>query len=281
MAVELVGQATHFDFAGVRLVVTDLDDTLLRTDKTISARTHAAIAAVQRAGVVFAVASARPPRTMVPIAREVGVGQWGAACNGAILYDLLADAVVADFAISPAVAQGVIRALRRALPGITFGCEVGGRFGCEPRYEELRPYARQQGVWRADALTLAEHPLTKLMALYPALPSDDLLAQARAVVGDAVNCTHSGLPLVEISAAGVDKGAGVAALCARLGIALSTVIACGDMPNDLPMLRRVGLGVAVANAHPDVLATAAARTAAADADGLADVLDRVLAAHAG
>jgi hydroxymethylpyrimidine pyrophosphatase-like HAD family hydrolase len=189
--------------------------------------------------------------------------------------------VVRDDAMPPATAQGVIRALREALPGITFGCEVGGRFGCEPRYEALRPYARQQGVWRADALALAEYPLTKLMALYPALSSDALLAEVQATVGAVVACTHSGLPLVEISAAGVDKGSGVTALAEQLGIDMAAVIACGDMPNDLPMLRRAGLGVAVANAHPDVLAAADAVTAAADSDGLAAVLERVLAARQG
>jgi hypothetical protein len=65
MGLSGLGQ-TSFDFAGARLVVTDLDDTLLRSDKTISARTHAAIAGAQAAGVVFAIATARPPRTMVP-----------------------------------------------------------------------------------------------------------------------------------------------------------------------------------------------------------------------
>ena len=276
MALEFLGQAARFDLARVRMIVTDIDGTLLRSDKTISERTRAAIAAAQAAGIVFVVATGRMPRTMASIARAVGVQRWALGSNGAVIYDLVTDEIVAQFSIPPAVAREVILALRQGLPEIAFGCEAGLRFGCEPRYEELRPVARQQGTWRADALTLAQEPLTKLIVLHPSLSADTLLAEAQAIVGAAVTCTHSGLPMLEISAAGVDKGSGIAALCQRLGFAMDAVIACGDMPNDLAMLRRAGLGVAVANAHPDVLAAADAITASNDADGVALVLEQVV-----
>ena len=88
--------------------------------------------------------------------------------------------------------------------------------------------------------------------------------------------TYSGRQLVEISAAGVTKAFALAAHCADLGIRPEEVIAFGDMPNDVPLLRFAGLGVAVANAHPDA-AAADEVTASNDDDGVALVLERFLA----
>jgi Cof subfamily protein (haloacid dehalogenase superfamily) len=262
--------------AGVRLVATDIDDTLLRGDKTISPRMRAALARAQAAGITVVLATARPPRTLREIAREVGISGLALACNGAIIYDLTNEAIIHHTPIPPEIAQAVIRRLRAALPEVTFACEAGLRFGCEPAYEQLRPYARQQGAWRADALALAAAPLTKLMALHPTLTGDALVAEIRAWAGAEVVCTHSGLPIAEISAAGVDKATGLAALCRRQDIPPAAVVACGDMPTDLPMLRWAGIGVAVANAHPDLLAEADIITARNDDDGVALVLEAIL-----
>ncbi len=89
-------------------------------------------------------------------------------------------------------------------------------------------------------------------------------------------CTHSGVGLVEISAAGVDKASALAWLCASDGIAPGEVIAFGDMPNDLPMLRWAGRGVAVANAHPDVLAGADEIARSNEEDGVAHIIAALL-----
>lgn len=267
--------------AWARLVATDIDDTLLRTDKTITPRTRQMLTRAQNAGLPVVLATARPPRTLRTVAEDVGIGGLAIACNGAMIFDLdrgvLDEAAIMYHApIPPAVAHQVIHRLRAALPAVACAWEAGLRFGCEPAYERLRPSARQQGAWRADALDLADTPLTKLMALHPTLTGDALLAEVRAVAGEGVVCTHSGMPLVEISAAGVDKATGLAALCDLQAVPQAAVVACGDMPTDLPMLRWAGVGIAVANAHPDLLAEADAITAGNDDDGVALALAAIL-----
>jgi len=72
----------------------------------------------------------------------------------------------------------------------------------------------------------------------------------------------------------VTKASGLAALAAEHGVEPGEVVAFGDMPNDLPMLAWAGHAVAVANAHPEVLAAADEVTAGNDADGVALVLER-------
>src|SRR5690606_2490626 len=108
--------------------------------------------------------------------------------------------------------------------------------------------------------------------------ADELLVLARSAVNGAAEVTHSGgASLIEVSAAGVSKVSALASLCASLGVRADEVVAFGDMPNDLDMLTWSGLGYAVANAHPDVLARAAARTGSNEDDGVAAALDALLA----
>jgi hydroxymethylpyrimidine pyrophosphatase-like HAD family hydrolase len=81
---------------------------------------------------------------------------------------------------------------------------------------------------------------------------------------------------VEISASGVTKATGLAALGERLGIGPADVLAFGDMPNDVPMLLWAGRGVAVANAHPAAKAAADDQTLSNVDDGVAAYLERLL-----
>ncbi|MGH2503725.1 MAG: HAD family hydrolase, partial [Ktedonobacterales bacterium] len=88
--------------------------------------------------------------------------------------------------------------------------------------------------------------------------------------------TYSSPRFLEMSARGVDKATTLARLCQRLGVAPAEVVAFGDMPNDVAMLRWAGVGVAVANAHPEALAAASAITTTNMEDGVALALERLL-----
>ncbi len=103
-----------------------------------------------------------------------------------------------------------------------------------------------------------------------------MIAGALAGLAEATHSSHSGL--VEISAAGVTKAAGLAWYCHRIGIAADDVLAFGDMPNDVPMLTWAGRAVAVANAHPAVLAVADEVTSANSTDGVAAYLEKIFGA---
>ena len=97
-------------------------------------------------------------------------------------------------------------------------------------------------------------------------------------MGHLAELTHSSLDgLVEISATGVSKATTLELLCTERGIPADCVLAFGDMPNDLPLLAWAGRGIAVANAHPSVLAAVTEHTASNDDDGVALVLEQLLA----
>jgi HAD superfamily hydrolase (TIGR01484 family) len=118
----------------------------------------------------------------------------------------------------------------------------------------------------------------KLLARRPTTDHDAPAQQAREAVAGLVELTWSepSAELLEMSAAGVSKGSGLAALCAARGIAADDVIAFGDMPNDLSMFAWAGRAYAMGNAHPEAVAAADEVTLANAEDGVAVVLERLL-----
>ena len=149
-------------------------------------------------------------------------------------------------------------------------------FAHEPAYRSRWPVPDDTVVDAVEAL-LGVAPV-KLMLRAPDVTADELVTIAHEAVGELVEVTHSSTAdtLLEMSAGGVSKGSTLAALCDSLGITPDQVLAFGDMPNDLPMLRWAGRSVAVANAHREVLAAAGEMTASCDEDGVAQVLEQLL-----
>jgi HAD superfamily hydrolase (TIGR01484 family) len=259
-----------------RVVATDLDGTVVRGDGSVSSRTGAALAAAAGAGALVVIVTGRPPRWLAGISEATGHHGVAICANGALVYDLSTERVVASRPIDLDVVRDVMARLRAALPGIGFALErVDGQFAHEPEYHPR---------WSPDAQTLIGDldevmvkPVARLLARQEGVGSDDLLARAREIVGDGVaNLTHSSIDgLLEISAYGVTKATTLAELVDSRGLGADDVIAFGDMPNDLAMLEWAGYGVAVANAHPDVLAIVDEVTASNDDDGVARVLERL------
>jgi Cof subfamily protein (haloacid dehalogenase superfamily) len=256
-----------------RLVASDLDGTLVRSDLSVSDRTREVLARVEQAGALFVMVTGRPPRWMAPVAEQTGHRGLAVCANGALVYDLHTEQVVRSSLIAAEAARDVVAALRRDVPGIAFAVEKGmDGFGREASYV---PRWDNGEVLVAPVEELVSAGVVKLLARHEELGSDDLLARARASLGTAVECTHSSSDgLLEISAGGVSKASGLASLAEQWGISAEEVVAFGDMPNDLPMLAWAGRSVGMANAHPEVLAAVDEVTASNDADGVAQVLER-------
>lgn len=261
-----------------RLVATDLDGTLLRSDGTVSDRTREALRRVRESGCDVVVVSARAPRWLKDVLEDLELGSGYAVCsNGAIVYDFGRDGAVRHHTLSAHVSKRLVEALRNAAPGVAFAWEHESLTFREPHYVPLWPTPGMND--HLDALSVAE-PLSKLIVQHPHLSQEELYALVAGICGEEATATISGEVLVEISAAGVTKAYALAALCEELDIEAEAVVAFGDMPNDIPMLEWAGRGIAVANAHPDVIAVADEVTEANDADGVAVALERLLLAAA-
>lgn len=258
-----------------RLVATDLDGTLLRTDGTLSARTREAIAAAEGAGIPTLFVTARPPRWLDELADAVG-GHGIAICgNGAFVYDVAAREVTASRGHDPVLMRAVIADLRAAVPGIAFAVERADGMGAESHYVYAQEHSDGHVVGSLEEISATA--VGKLLARSPGSDPEVFLQDVLAVVGDRVELGYSGaVGLAEMTAPGVTKASGLSAWCAGHGIDASEVWACGDMPNDLPMLGWVGRAYAVGNAHPDVLAAAHDVLPSNDDDGVAQLLESLL-----
>ena len=261
---------------GIRLVASDLDGTLLLPDETVSERTRAALVAAKEAGITVVLVSGRQPRSLGPIAERIGVGGIAICANGALIWDLDAGTLVDATPLAADLASRLVHALREAIPGVLFAVELERGFGRERGWAEETTDVRPE-VLEADALELITGPVIKLLVRHPTLPFPEVAERARRAVGEDAVATWAGLRLVEISAAGVTKAFALERLCRRLGVAPGEVVAVGDMPNDLAMLNWAGTAVAVANATQEVLDAADEVTAANTDDGVALLLERILA----
>jgi Cof subfamily protein (haloacid dehalogenase superfamily) len=263
-----------------RLIATDLDGTLLRDDKTVSARTIAALAAAEAAGIEVFFVTGRPARWMSVVAEHTARHGMAIVANGAAVYDLHRDRLLAAYPLDARDALQVLEALRAAVPGTTFAVERTGGFAYDPEYVPYDPDVEAVVAPVEELLADAggHQPLLKLLAKHPAIDPDVFLETARAVAGEYAEITRSSpSALLEISGTGVSKATTLARCCAERGITAEEVVAFGDMPNDLEMLSWAGTSYAVANAHPDVLAATTHRTAANEEDGVAAVIERILA----
>ncbi|QXJ22957.1 HAD family phosphatase [Actinomadura graeca] len=259
-----------------RLIATDLDGTIVRSDGTISDRTAAALARVERAGAVLVMVTGRPPRWMTGVAAAVDHHGVAICANGAVLYDLHTESVVHTREIAPDVIAEAVERLRAISPDLRFAVEYPHGFVFEARYDLGRWDAEALGGRPVDGAELVSRGGTKLLAFHPSAGPDALAEKAVQAVGDLVTVTHSsGRGLLEMSARGVTKATALAALCGERGIPSDDVVAFGDMPNDLPMLTWAGTSYGVANAHPLVLAAVTHTTSRNDDDGVAEVIERL------
>ncbi len=260
----------------IRLVATDLDGTLVRSDGTISDRTVRALAAWEAAGGELVLVTGRPPRWLPEVADRLGHQGLAICANGALVYDLATGMAVERFPIPSAVIQQAMTDLQAEIPELGFGLEKGSNFIHDEAYV---PHGADTATPASRLDDQVDDTIVKLLVRSGNHSSDELLAIVRKILGSDCDATHStpdGTALVEISAAGVSKATTLATMCARRGIAPGEVLAFGDMPNDLPMLGWAGTSYAVANAHETVLAACTLHTHANDDDGVAVVVERLL-----
>lgn len=262
-----------------RLVASDVDGTLLDPLSRLTERTARTIARVIAAETPFVLVSGRPPRWITPVAELAGIVGYAVCTNGAVVYDISAGRSVVVSGLDPVVLNDTAHALDRALPGMRVAVERASTatletppYLAEPGYQNPWGDPQDHVAPRAELLG---HPATKLLIRHPDMTSEEMAAAAHAVLDHAVDITFStSNGLIELSANGVTKASGLAEVCRRLGVTAGEVVAFGDMPNDVHMLRWAGHGVAMANAHREALDAADEITAPNSEDGVAQILER-------
>ncbi|QGF25061.1 HAD-IIB family hydrolase [Raineyella fluvialis] len=270
-----------------RVVATDLDNTLLRTDRTVSPRTEAALRAAADAGVLVVPVTARQRVGVLAVAPQFvqlaeAFGGWAVCSNGALGLDLVTGQRFFEATMTVDAQRDLIARLAEAVPDVRF-CAIrdgGDGFLVEAGYAELsvwEDHSRDPRTMQVvDRAALADCPNLKMVVRHPVLSTRDLLAAFAGLGLTGLRATSSGAPFLEISAAGIGKAYGLQRLTALLDVPATQVVAFGDGLNDLDMLQWAGVGVAVANAEPELLAVADRIVPSCDQDGFAETLEALL-----
>ncbi len=260
-----------------RLVATDLDGTLVHSDGSVTERTRAALARLERRGVPVVFVTGRPLRWAVEVFEHVGEMGLAIVSNGGLVWNVHEHAVHLERTLAPGPGLETCRRIRAAVPGSAFAVETLEGVALEPAFLERHPVP--DGSRRGPIEEIYTHPAVKLLARHEELEPLDYWARAEAAAAGLAEFTWSSdSTLLEISAAGVTKASTLALVCADLGIASADVLAFGDMPNDLGMLEWAGTSYAMANAHPSVVAAADAVAPGNDEDGVAATLEQIFGA---
>ncbi|MGV0625928.1 HAD family hydrolase [Mycolicibacter minnesotensis] len=263
------------------LIASDIDGTLLDDTENITARTRSVVRAAVDSGAHFVLATGRPPRWIPQVVDALGFAPMAVCANGAVIYDSATDRVISARTLSADTLVKLAEVAGRAIPGVGLAVERIGasahdaatpQFVSSPGYEHAWLNPDNTEVSLEDLLS---QPAIKLLIRKAGAASADMAVELAAHIGTAAEMTYStNNGLIEVVPAGITKASGLDEVIAPLGIGTAQVVAFGDMPNDLPMLVRAGHGVAMGNAHPEVLAAAAEITAPNTDDGLARVLER-------
>ncbi len=261
-----------------KLVATDLDGTLVRNDDTVSAYTHEVLDRVRAAGIRVVGATGRGPRLTELTRNDIRDADFLVLAQGGWVVDqqesrLLRSARLPgrDLAVALQAIEAEVGPLSVMVEALEHDdSPLWGDYDPTWRYPvTVEPRTREECL-TGDVI--------KAFARSFGHDVDELLAAARRVVPSHVaTVTQAGLNYVEICPPGVDKGTGLAVVAQAVGVDPADVLVFGDMPNDLPMFGWAGWSrVAVANAHPELLAVADEVTLTNDEDGVAVYLDRLL-----
>lgn len=269
-----------------RVVATDLDGTLLRTDKTISEELMAELARISQKGVLFIPSTGRTHRELPAAIRELPFLHYALCCNGAAVYDYKEKRYIYEETIPYELALELLE-YTKSIP-VYESVVVNGERICKGDEEgNICEYIRKRavkdilfnftGACDVKAAFAAKKRDAQKLLLY----LDDR-ADREAVIRDLrerfpqLEISSSGPIYIEVNVKGVDKGKALGNFCRMLNIPLEETIAFGDAANDLTMLDAAGLAVVVENGTEEAKKRADLICPSNDEDGVKAALRELI-----
>ncbi len=244
------------------LIVSDFDGTLVNGDTTITEKNRQAIADYIEAGGVFALSTGRLPMGILPRVEELGLKGVVCCAQGAVIMDIATKELLLSGRMPLESALAACK--RMEALGLHIHAYDLWDYYSNMDDEPLRIY---ESLTKAKAKIVDDKPLStfleeqrlapyKLLAMAEPSYANELMQMLSAESYEGCEVTKSAEYLVEITQKKYSKGTAVEFLASRYGIPLEKTIAIGDQRNDIPMIERAGLGVAVANADEGLKARA-------------------------
>ena len=244
------------------LIVSDFDGTLVKKDGTIDENDRKAIAEYVAAGGKFAVSTGRLPAGILPRVRELGLKGFVCCCQGAIIMDIESGEVILGGTLSEEITIEICKKMEEM--DLHIHVYDLWDFYCNKDDFALKIY---ENAIKAKAKLVTDKPISefvkerklgsyKVLAMVEAKDNERILEELAAQNFPGCDVTKSDNFLVEVINKNYSKGTAVEFLAKHFGISIEKTIAVGDQQNDLPMIEKAGLGIAVQNADEGLKAAA-------------------------
>ncbi|HEV3232841.1 MAG TPA: Cof-type HAD-IIB family hydrolase [Candidatus Dormibacteraeota bacterium] len=257
-----------------RLIALDVDGTLVDRSLKVRPRNREALAAARAAGVSLVLATGRMFRSALPYAELLDADQPLVCYQGAMVRTRDGQ-TLREWAVAPEAAARAVE-LSRA-HRLHVNLYQDDNFYVEDLGEGARRYAavaQVEAVKVDDLMAVAAGGSTKVVFVDDPQRLRALEPELRAAFEPASRITFSLPEFLEVVSAGADKGGALAFVCQRAGINPAEVVAAGDAPNDVEMLRFAGLALAPRDAFPEARAAADALIPPPQEDGIAELVER-------
>lgn len=232
-----------------RLIVSDLDGTLLGSDHTLHASTVEVLRALVKQGHHVALASGRHYHDMKVFRDQLDIPAHLISTNGAYVHDP-EDTLMAANHLEPEHAKTLINLPRPPQVRLNLYRESGWHIDAEAPHLLSLHASTGFGYEVVPPAQMDTNSVGKVLYLGDPNALKQLEAQAQEAHGDNLHITYSTIDSLEIMAGGVNKGVALSSLLERLGLTPVDCLAFGDNLNDTEMLDLAGEAQVMANAHP-------------------------------
>ena len=261
----------------IKLIASDMDDTLLNSKTKLSERNAAAIRKAIDAGFVFLIATGRMYVSVKPYADALGLDVPLVTYNGALVKGSKSGKVYYEHPLKLETALELLAYCKEK--GYYIQSYQGDELWVKEATEFSAEYTRISGIPATPVGERLYHPETapyKLLAMTKPEEFQKVWQDIQQQFAGKVVVTSSRDNFLELMEPGVNKWNAVKAVAEVYGIKPEEIMCIGDSNNDLSMIENAGIGVAVANAKPAVRAAAKLVTVSNDEDGVAQVIEQVL-----
>ncbi len=262
-----------------KLLVLDLDGTLLNNQREITPATHAALRAAQEKGVRIVLASGRPTHGIMPVARALDIASYGGyimSFNGGLIIDAASHEVIHQSTLPLPILPQLYEMSKEAGAVIsTYRDELVFTENPDDKYMSIEINLNRLTPHRVESFVESvDFDPNKCLAVGE--PEDLIVLQERVMskFSDCMNAFRSEPYFLELVPKGIDKALSLARLLEVLSIDREDVIAAGDGFNDLTMIEFAGLGVAMTNGQEAVRLAADYITLSNEEDGVADMVHK-------